>query len=747
MKYKIEGLLFASLLFGSLFSPFGAQAETIDQNTAKATNLGIYGGEVRDVAFDTTNGIMYITTYSPNGFFYSSDDGATWTVLDPQYDLGEPRGVEVDDSGNVFLLISDGLFVSTDHGVTFTETGDIGQFGSTFIINNGRIIVGRTDGSVAVSEDSGATFTTTTVEEDSNVNSVSAFTSTDDIYAVLDDNTDSSLYYSADGGTTWNIMDITGIDDRFTLVAMDPTDPNHIIVLPYNESDSPWQTNDAGTTWTTITGTSYAAVVTFDADGRIYLGTSYSDDFGTSWQTLNETTPGSRVNGYVWPDPANVNRLVGASFAAVALSVDKGINWTDSNTGITAVTVYEMAQSTDKNTVWAATSGGLAMTTDFLSETATWVYPINYDYYPQSVWVSPDDANDVVVGGMGAMYVTSDGGTSWTTATGWNSDFTAYQIASDPTDSSILFASAGIQSLEDNREGGVFTSTDGGLTWSSLDITADVPTQTLAVSTEGTVYAGAGLIGIRGNGTKGLYTYSGGSWTKLTGAPNDEVTSVIIDRGDQNTLYLTASDFDSNQNDDGGVYKSTDAGVTWTQLTGGLDTASKYRVITQQRSGTTLYMAGTDTETGAGTVWKSTDGGTTWGVVYAGLQNETFQYLLFDGLMAGNSRGAYDLKSKAKVVIKSDKAKVAKGNEALVKVTLKDAATLKLLKDRKVKLMKKKDGVWTVIDTARTNNKGVATFNVTINKKTQLKAKYVPKGNAADEYVKSISTRLVIKLK
>lgn len=721
------------------------RAETVDQDTAKATNLGIFGGEVRDAAIDGVSNFIYITTYSPTGFFRSTDGGETWQGLSADYDLGEPRGVELDEDGNVFLLISDGLFKSTDHGVSFTDLGTVGQFGSTFTIN-GPIIVGRTDGKVGVSTDSGVSFTNVTVEADSNIQSVAVATETDDLYAVADDTSTATLYHSSDRGVTWSAMTLTGVEDRFSSVAVDPNDSTHLFLTQYSEEGNPWQSMDSGATWEIIPTINYSPSVTFDSTGRVYIGLSYSDDGGATWTQVNSGTPTTSVNGFIWADPTDENRLVGVTYGALAMSGNRGETWTDTNQGITAVTVKDMAQSTDKNTVWAATNAGLAMTSNFTDDTPTWEFPIFYNSYAESVWISPDDANDVVLGGMGNIYYSTDGGENWSTAIGWNTDFTAYQIVNDPNDSSVLYAAAGIQSLALDRAGGVFTSTDGGVTWTSLEIPDSVPTQTIDVASDGTVYAGAGVIGIRGSGTNGLYKYDGTSWTLLTEAPDEEITSVIVDHDDDSTLYVTATNFDSYANEDGGVYTSTDAGSTWTQLTGGLEEASRYRVISQQLTSNTLYMAATNTLSGAGVIYKSTDGGSTWGEYYVGLQNETFQYLFFDGLLAGTGRGAYDVKGKAKVNVRLSDATVESGTRVNVRVTLKDAATLKLLKHRNVQLMKKVNGEWTVIDHGKTNVNGRITFHVTPQRNIQLKVRYRPSGAAAEEYTTSISARKRVTL-
>lgn len=717
------------LALGLLLPTLG-WAETIEQNRATATNLGLYGGEMRDVASDPDSAFVYVTTYSPNGFFVSNDNGATWRGLNAEvYDLGEPRGVELDEDGNTYLLTTDGLFKSTDQGTTLVEIGvnEIGQMGNNFIYHDGILMVGGNDGTVIVSTDQGATFTVSDViQADSYVLSLSAAPTTDTFYAVLDDTNNGTLYLTSDRGETWSEVTTDDIANRYTTIAVNPNNADHLLMLSYDEDTDPWQTFDGGATWDQFDAYATPGYINFDSAGRCYVGASYSDDNGATWATVETTTPANRVSN-VWPDSSDDARLYGSTFGAVAISTDRGDSWTDSNVGITAVTVQDVSQSADKQTVWIATGAGLAHTANFLDESPTWEFPINYDYYPSAIWVSPADSNLVVVGGYEAIYRTSDGGAIWETIDDWNSDYAVQQIAADPNDPTVLYAAGAVQSLNDTLIGDVMMSTDSGANWTSLAMADQAASQTIVVAKDGTLYVGAGALYINGTTATGIYTYDGTSWTHLPNSPDEQITSLEADPDDANVLYATASDFNSNQQSDGGVYKTTDGGTTWTQLT--VENASKYRVITIQNSTRTVYMAGTSTETGAGTIWKSTDGGTTWGVYYTGLANETFNSLLFDGLVAGNTRGAYDIRGKAKFMLKKSTEKIT--------ATVKDAATSKLLKRKKVTLWKKVSGDWKKVDTDRTSIKGKAVFHVRTKKPTKYKVRYQPTGNAAEEYTTS----------
>lgn len=738
---------------GTLFMFTVAQAQTVTQDTATATNLGLYGGEIRYIAVDETSDFMYVGAYSPNGVFISDDSGATWTGVSVEEDFGEPRGVMVNEAGDLFVVANAGAFKSTDHGTTFTEMEDIGQYGGVAVYANDTLLVGRTDGAISVSQDDGVNFTTTTVQSGSNVQSIAAPTATT-FYAVLDDTAITTLYKSVDAGVTWSAVSTSSVTTRFTLVGVEPSDNTHLILTAERGDEQPWHSTDGGSTWSQLNVTPFVTQMSFDSNGRIYLGVDYSDDHGVTWSSITQATPISRVSGIVVPDPSDHQTLYAGSFAALATSTDRGLTWSDSNAGITAVSVSDIAQSDDKNTVWAATNAGLAKTTNFLDETITWEFPIYYDVYPESVWASPTDANTVVVGGMGAIVKTTDGGTTWTTATGWDTNLTPLQFVHDAANPDTMYAAGSLQDI-DIKSGGVYMSTDGGSSWISHALPDNHSAQSLALAKDGTLYVGIGNLEIRGTGATGIYRYKDGAWSALENAPLEEITSIMVDPSDDNILYATAANFDTYGADDdttSGFYRSTDAGNTWTRVTAGLEESAKFRAIGVQTSTTptTLYLSGTNKLTSAGEIYKSADSGQTWGLYYTGLRNETYNTLLFDGLVAGNSSGMYGLEAFADVALTAKPKTIVSGSKTLLQVKLTDAATGKILRNRTVKLFRKfsENGKFKPFATIKTNTKGVAKIRVRIKKATYFKAQFMPRRAIdVEEFTKSTSETVQVKIK
>ncbi|EKD79085.1 MAG: hypothetical protein ACD_41C00176G0002 [uncultured bacterium] len=345
------------------------------------------------------------------------------------------------------------------------------------------------------------------------------------------------------------------------------------------------------------------------------------------------------------------------------------------------------------------------------------------------------------------MYVTADGGATWTTATGWSATETAYKLAYDASND-LLYAAGGIQEMNAAKTGDVYVSADGGLSWTALNIPDDAAIQSLAITPDGTVYAGAGIISISGAGPTGIYKYENETWEHLADSPEMEITSIVIDPTDATILYATAADFNSYSSTIAGLYKSTDAGESWTHITEGLNHVYNIRTVSLQSSTNNLYIAGLATDgTGAGVIYKSTDAATTWSKLYTGLSGETINYMIFDGLISCNSRGLYEIKSKASLTFKISDKTVQPGTTVTISTTLTDNATGKKLKHRTVSLYKKSQGSWKKIDSKKTSNRANVTFTITVNKTNQYKIRYQPKDTAREEYVRSESATKKIHAK
>lgn len=730
-----------------------------DQTTSVATNLGLFGGKAVDIATDPTSDAVYFAAESPSGIFSSLDLGETWTGLPADTNYGAAKGVEVDPTtGTTYALIGDALLRSADQGTTWEDiTTNVGitNFQEAMVFGQDRLLIAQNTGSVAVSEDGGETFSSYTIDTGVIAASLASASSGDDYYALTNRGSGAALYQTADGGQTWTDMDVTahGIatDDSFYEITVSPIDDNHLVLITHIFTDPAYQSFDAGVTWTVIrdelSNEIHGTHATFDSSGRLYIGSSYTDDptaASMNWETISVITPNSSIFADSFAvDAGNDDLLYTNSSYGVARSEDGGATWTDVVDGVTSVKVYDVTQADDKDVVWIGANGGLAKTENFTDSSPTWEYPI----LPtggianiKAVWVKPDDAQTVVMGGGTFFYYSTDGGETWSQSTSPEFAGNVQDIIQSRLDDNTLYAIFTDEDLSATNTGGVFMSVDAGQTWTDLSLTGSLPAVSLAVAADDTVY-----VGIGGDvTTRGVYQYDGTSWTALTTAPQTAViASVLADTSDANLIYLTTTDDGSG----GELYISTDAGATWSGVDTGLEDIRNLDTLTAQPSTSNIYVSGQGSSLD-GVVYKSTDLGNSWSLFYTGLKQENFYTMLFDGLLLGNDRGLYGIQSKAKLKVRASDEKIQTGETITVSGTLKDAATGKLLPNKKVKVYKKvgKNGEWTRIKTKRTNDQGKVQLEVTPEKNTRYKMSWVPSGSAADEYISVTSSVVQVTL-
>jgi photosystem II stability/assembly factor-like uncharacterized protein len=194
---------------------------------------------------------------------------------------------------------------------------------------------------------------------------------------------------------------------------------------------------------------------------------------------------------------------------------------------------------------------------------------------------------------------------------------TAAGVPGDPT--TYYFGATG---------GGVWKSTDGAMTWSSVfdkEGTSAIGSIAVASSNRNILYVGTGEACIRGNISHGDGVYKtldgGKTWKNVGLKDSRAIGKVIINPNNPDIVFVAALGHPYGPNTERGIFRTTDGGKTWEKVlykdenTGGIDVAFDphnpnilYGALWQARR-TSWSMA--DGGPGSG-LYRSSDGGTTW---------------------------------------------------------------------------------------------------------------------------------------
>jgi photosystem II stability/assembly factor-like uncharacterized protein len=242
------------------------------------------------------------------------------------------------------------------------------------------------------------------------------------------------------------------------------------------------------------------------------------------------------------------------------------------------------------------------------------------------VEVDPTDHSTFYVATAGGgLWKTTNHGILWTPifdATGENAFGDVAIFAGNPN---IVWAGTGEQNNRQSSTwgGGIYRSTDAGATWTFLGLreTSSIAKVVLHPTDPNTAYVAAVGNLWRPTAERGVYrtTDAGASWTRvltvdtLTGA-----TDLVMDPRDPQVLYAATyqrlrTGFGFNGGGPGSaIWKSTNGGTTWTRLENGVPSDDKGRIgLSIARSRPDVLVA-TIEHPSAGGTYRTEDAGATW---------------------------------------------------------------------------------------------------------------------------------------
>jgi photosystem II stability/assembly factor-like uncharacterized protein len=457
------------------------------------------------------------------------------------------------------------------------------------------------------------------------------------------------LFKSTDGGRLWRAVSAGLPRESIHALAVDPRRPGTVYA---GTRSGIFKSVDAGSTWIELGLKARGTTAIAFAPGNpqtIYIAASdgiyRSTDGGGSWESKSEglARPSDVVALAV--DPHNPATVYLATASGVQKSIDWGRTWQAVNSGLSATLVSSLALAPGRpSTIYSATvCSGAFRTRD---GGASWQSLGNgLPKKPVAAFaVDPRDGGIAYAAVRGeGIFKSTDTGATWRALGLRGEDVTT--IAIDPQNSRILYAGTGFAS-DNEPSGAVWKSVDGGETWVDTGLSwppapnvlepRRPPVTALALDPRQPlrVYAGT---------TRGVFTSTDGglSWkltsAGLTGWSFDlGVRALTLDPAEPETLYVATY---------AGVFRSTNGGQEWETATTGLPNRRYVAALAVNPSRPGEIYSGTYGERGG--VFVSTDRGRTWQSFSRGLQGHAVLALAIDpngrSLYAGTQgRGVLD---------------------------------------------------------------------------------------------------------
>jgi len=388
---------------------------------------------------------------------------------------------------------------------------------------------------------------------------------------ILYAGTNEGILKSVNGGLNWSL--VTSVCRNVMTLEVDPLAPDTVYAGSDSYEGGIYRTVDAGLNWEPLglSGKKVRAIALRTTAPRLlYAGTRkdvftygdlyMSEDNGQSWTVVR--------NGCTYGSVQSVLLGIGSP-DAVVLGTEDGIY-----------------RSEDRGTTWSTLNSALVESGE--------IYKIDVD---------PQAPNRLLVGYGSFFYKTNDAGASWRTVTA-PEGFSIGRIARAPWNPRVIYGILNDHSLA--------VSEDSGESWSRLTSTGlstNFGIQTLALhpTDPSVLYVLHGGLGVAKS------TDQGQTWQyRNTGLPESRFGKALaIDPEQPDVLYVSL--------ELRGIYRTTDGGTTWNDANAGLTSINFNQIVINPAVPSTVYASALrikDTTYplawGPGGVYRSTDRGLSW---------------------------------------------------------------------------------------------------------------------------------------
>jgi photosystem II stability/assembly factor-like uncharacterized protein len=226
----------------------------------------------------------------------------------------------------------------------------------------------------------------------------------------------------------------------------------------------------------------------------------------------------------------------------------------------------------------------------------------------------------------GGVWKTTNGGTTWTPVFDGEGSYSIGCVVLDPKNPNVLWVGTGENNSQRSvgYGDGVYKSVDGGRTWQNVGLKASEHIGKIVIDPRDSdvVYVAAQGPLWKEGGDRGLYktTDGGKTWNKVLSIDdNTGVTDFVVDP--RNPDVIVAASWQRrrhvwtiiNGGPGSAVHRTTDGGKTWKKVTGGLPVGELGRIgLAMAPTDPDVIYAIVEAPDTAGGIFRSSDRGVTW---------------------------------------------------------------------------------------------------------------------------------------
>ena len=264
------------------------------------------------------------------------------------------------------------------------------------------------------------------------------------------------------------------------------------------------------------------------------------------------------------------------------------------------------------------------------SSTLSWQQegPTNIGGRVTCLKIHPTNQNIMFAGCPGGgLFKTNDAGTTWTPVFDAQPFLSISCITFDPTNPSIMYVGTGDPDIPFTTfiGNGIYKSIDGGISWTNIGLNQQGIITQILINPLNTnmIYASAMGTPMVRDFNRGIYktTNAGTSWNQILSIGNQTgVSDMMMDFTNPNIIYACSwSRIRTNTESFGfsnssRMYKTTNAGSTWSILSNGLPNTklARFGICMSKQNANKIYVSVCDSTYNLENIYVSTNGGTSF---------------------------------------------------------------------------------------------------------------------------------------